>query len=391
LDFYYTALAICDYCWGGGENMFDREEQLRDILHEQPELLLEGLPEINPVFCPDAPMLVSLGREIRLLSGPIDNMFIDLNGIVTLVECKLYSNFELKRKIYSQAINYASDLQNMLLHYEGDDFLEEFHRLSTKNETETVFNDLESMIAAISDDETLTGKNLEDWRNQFSNRLKSNIQNGVFRIILACGPKPNFDFHYGNVRNLLRIMNFSESPVSRYDLALMDIRTNKEEYSSKLIWRRYCPLPEIPLIAMSNRNREIGIRKINEAFAALPDWSQEKLNLFENALEKLDRPLITIPNNTGLAIKTSKGRSTYAVIAPSGDSWTVKRHQIRNVEKVHGIISEGKLAEYLDEFPHKVYKGKASSLGGEIYDIEFKMTENTDINSLLDAVTKVLK
>jgi hypothetical protein len=86
--------------------MFASEEVLRDSLHAAPSLLLTGFPELDPRFCPDSPHLVSLGREVPFSSGFIDNLFIDPNGVLTLVECKLYSNAELKRKVYSQAINY---------------------------------------------------------------------------------------------------------------------------------------------------------------------------------------------------------------------------------------------------------------------------------------------
>ncbi len=108
--YFVSGLSSGDSLSRGTYLMFESEEVLRDLLHKTPTLLLTGFPELDPRFCPDSPHLVSLGREIPLLSGPVDNLFIDPNGVLTLVECKGYWNSEIKRKVYSQAINYASDL-----------------------------------------------------------------------------------------------------------------------------------------------------------------------------------------------------------------------------------------------------------------------------------------
>ena len=65
--------------------MFDSESILQLLVHERPDVILSGIPEINPQFCPDTPAILSLGREIPLNSGPIDNLYIDTNAIITFV------------------------------------------------------------------------------------------------------------------------------------------------------------------------------------------------------------------------------------------------------------------------------------------------------------------
>lgn len=83
--------------------MFETEAELQQLVHDNPELILNGIPEINPAYCPDTPgLLLSLSREVPLSSGFVDNLFIDVNGIITLVECKRYSDSRIKREVYSQ-------------------------------------------------------------------------------------------------------------------------------------------------------------------------------------------------------------------------------------------------------------------------------------------------
>ncbi len=91
--------------------MFKLESELQSLVHLRPEIVLGGIAEISPDYCSDVPAAISLGREIQLASGPIDNLFIDANAILTFVECKRRGDSRLKRDVYAQAINYASDMK----------------------------------------------------------------------------------------------------------------------------------------------------------------------------------------------------------------------------------------------------------------------------------------
>lgn len=68
--------------------MFKAESEMQELIHNEPDTILSGVPEINPQYCPDTPSIISLGREISLSSGFIDNLYIDSNAIITFVECK---------------------------------------------------------------------------------------------------------------------------------------------------------------------------------------------------------------------------------------------------------------------------------------------------------------
>jgi hypothetical protein len=80
------------------------EAWLRDALHDNPELV--PVADIDVTFGP----LVSVCTELPTDVGPIDNVFINSHGRLTLVECKLWKNAEARRKLIAQVIDYASQV-----------------------------------------------------------------------------------------------------------------------------------------------------------------------------------------------------------------------------------------------------------------------------------------
>jgi hypothetical protein len=62
--------------------------------------------EIEPVFTP----LVSIGKEVPVENGYVDNLFISPRGYPVLVETKLWRNPQARREVVAQAIDYAASL-----------------------------------------------------------------------------------------------------------------------------------------------------------------------------------------------------------------------------------------------------------------------------------------
>jgi hypothetical protein len=87
-------------CDDGAPALHD-EAWLRDLVFDHPELLPIG--EIEPVLDP----LFSACIELPLASGNADNLFLNSNGGIALVECKLWRNPEARRKVVAQVIDYA--------------------------------------------------------------------------------------------------------------------------------------------------------------------------------------------------------------------------------------------------------------------------------------------
>ena len=68
----------------------------------------EALPigEIEAAFCPILPVC----RELRTGAGPVDILFVNGDGLLTLVECKLWNNPRARRAVLGQILDYAKEL-----------------------------------------------------------------------------------------------------------------------------------------------------------------------------------------------------------------------------------------------------------------------------------------
>jgi hypothetical protein len=88
---------------------YGNEDELQQLLHETPSLL----PGVSPSAI--------AGRELEVPDvGFVDLMVIDVDGSITLVECKLRSNSQIRREVVGQILAYASGLWRMpYLEFEG--------------------------------------------------------------------------------------------------------------------------------------------------------------------------------------------------------------------------------------------------------------------------------
>lgn len=80
------------------------EAWLQKLLFETPEILPIG--EIDPSYAPAVPLC----REMPTPAGPIDIAYINENGMLTLVECKLWRNPQARRDAVSQILDYAKEV-----------------------------------------------------------------------------------------------------------------------------------------------------------------------------------------------------------------------------------------------------------------------------------------
>jgi hypothetical protein len=81
-----------------------KEAWLRDRLFDYPEIIPVG--DIESSFGP----LVPLCKELRTDAGPIDAVFINERGQLTIVEYKLWKNPEARREVVAQTVDYAKEL-----------------------------------------------------------------------------------------------------------------------------------------------------------------------------------------------------------------------------------------------------------------------------------------
>ncbi len=135
------------------------EDQLQKALAEADNLVPGDASKAEEavVFC----------REFPTTSGPIDLVGIGTGGSVTVMECKLARNRQVKREVVGQVLDYAAHLWGT----EADSFLDRFTQLTG----EDPFERLRARVAAPSEwDESHA-------RSEVARRLES----GQFRLLIA--------------------------------------------------------------------------------------------------------------------------------------------------------------------------------------------------------------
>jgi len=86
----------------GSESLYD-EGWLQQQIDENPALI--PVVDIDPIFGE----LIPVCRELRISVGPLDNLYVNQFGMLTLVECKLWRNPEARRKVVGQILDYAQE------------------------------------------------------------------------------------------------------------------------------------------------------------------------------------------------------------------------------------------------------------------------------------------
>lgn len=80
------------------------EAFIQDLVQRHPSCL--PIREIDPAFADPVPICTELNTPV----GPIDNLLVTAGGLPVLVECKLWSNPESRRKVVAQILDYAKEL-----------------------------------------------------------------------------------------------------------------------------------------------------------------------------------------------------------------------------------------------------------------------------------------
>ena len=77
---------------------------MQRLLFETPEVLPIG--EIDPAFAHAVPLC----RELPTVAGPIDLAYVSEQGLLSIVECKLWRNPEARRAAVTQILDYAKEI-----------------------------------------------------------------------------------------------------------------------------------------------------------------------------------------------------------------------------------------------------------------------------------------
>jgi hypothetical protein len=183
-----------------GEKAFS-EEWLQHKIHQCPEIL--PIDEIEPAYRP----LIPIGMEIPTAAGPIDNLFVSPQGLVTLVEAKLWKNAEARRMVVGQILDYAKELSS----WRFDDLDERARKATGKS--------LYELVCAASSE-------VAD-EPRFIDSVVRNLRTGRFLLIIAGD---------GIREEVERIAEFlQDSPQLRFRLALVELQLFRLDAGNTLI------------------------------------------------------------------------------------------------------------------------------------------------------------
>lgn len=137
------------------------ESWLQDFIFQHPQTLPVG--EIEPVFA----SLIPVCRELRTDAGPLDNLFINAEGLLTLVECKLWKNIGARREVVGQILDYAKELSRW--NYED---LEEAIAKSANYSGKSLY-------------ELVAERNEELDEGEFIDNVSRNLRRGRFLLLIV--------------------------------------------------------------------------------------------------------------------------------------------------------------------------------------------------------------
>lgn len=160
------------------EEELRNEEELQELVKMNPDTLpIEDLGETVP------PLLV-VGRESNLPNGAPDLICIDEDGLITVIECKLSRNPEVKRKVIGQILGYGAFLWQMSYdEFEAQIALPYFNEEKRCHDPELRGKSLTKAMAWFRQRQ---GRSPEDWSEQdFGDAVGRYLQDGRLRLLIV--------------------------------------------------------------------------------------------------------------------------------------------------------------------------------------------------------------
>jgi len=157
------------------------ELELQRFLLQYAELI--PLDEIDLATAP----LLCIGFEVNVASGSQDVLYLDMTGMLTIVETKLKKNPEARREVVGQILEYAADTSNWTISdleerankfFSGKDCPPEYFGRSLSEVVEKFLFATDSLSPDGFSYET------------FSDSVKANIERGHLRLIIAVDEPP---------------------------------------------------------------------------------------------------------------------------------------------------------------------------------------------------------
>jgi hypothetical protein len=188
---------------------FTEEGKLQDYLEKYPSLIPLG------EIVEGASDLLCIGREVGAGPGAIDLLFIDKDGLLTVVETKLAKNPEARRTVIGQIIEYASYIS----HWTVDDVERIANNYFKLGEVPERYRD-KTLYDAIKQPGV---EELSD--EEIRANIENNLKNGKIRLIIAV------DELVEPLRATVTFLNEN----SKFDILLLQVSSFEEKERDRKI------------------------------------------------------------------------------------------------------------------------------------------------------------
>lgn len=306
------------------------EKWLQEVIHDNPNIL--PIDEIDISFSP----LISLGKEVSIKSGNIDNVFISPEGYITIIENKLWINPGARREVVGQIIDYAKDLNKL-------DFTEFDNKVKKSN------SDNLGIVDILKNEESIS----EQQEFELIDTISRNLRNGRFLLlIIGDGIKesveemteylvgyPQLQFTLALIE--IQIYSFGEDPNKL--LLIPQIITRTKEITRAVIKFEGNVKPEN--ISVETRLNDDSIEKLNQAsysITAEEFFSELELNT-NRGFTEFARTIVREFIEEGFYIEWGKGSFSVRIVDLN-----------ETVEKISCFIVDKKGWVYLG-YPQSVF------------------------------------
>ncbi len=192
------------------ETKFTEEGKLQDYLEEYPTLIpLADIVE-------GASDLLCIGREVPAGPGWVDLLFIDKDGLLTIVETKLAKNPEARREVVGQVIEYASYISK----WTADDVCGIADEYLKSEGVRPIYRD-KTLYEAIKQSSLAGSFSIDGFRSN----VEQNLKNGRMRLIVAVDEL---------IEPLRAMVTFLNS-YSNFDIFLLQVTDFEESKAKKVL------------------------------------------------------------------------------------------------------------------------------------------------------------
>ena len=259
------------------EEPYDSEKILQELLARYPDLLAGDQLDIE-----DPRRWILVGREMGIPGdeeGPnrwsVDHLFLDQDGIPTLIEVKRSSDTRIRREVVGQMLDYAA---NAVVHWPIEEIRATFERRCEAMET-----DPEEEVADLLEDDREAA---DFWQD-----VKINLQAGRIRILFVADTIPP---------ELRRIVEFLNGQMDPAQVLAIEVKQFRGKDLRTLVPR---------LIGQTESARQ---KKGSKPARAKSISQDEFLRLFESerpaSEHVLPRRLLAWASNAGFATEFGHGK-----------------------------------------------------------------------------------